>query len=158
MGVAAIMMIPLTYILCSINNSWTSVVLACCVSILPYELIQPFQTIHYLKKKDVKKIALAIAERFPGSRLLFDTVGKLGYRLMMKAVLKTHKMKDFGDLFHTEDAVKDFSGWSDRIRVTARGYMLGYFDMKAPGVRSIHRLLAKVGDNVMKMQIVRMDM
>ena len=61
-------------------------------------------------------------------------------------------------LFHTEDAVKDFSGWSDRIRVTARGYMLGYFDMKAPGVRGIHRFLAKVGDNVMKMQIVRMDM
>ena len=113
---------------------------------------------HYLKKEDVKKIALAIAERFPGSRLLFDTVGKLGYRLMMKAVLKTHKMKDFGDLFHTEDAVKDFSGWSDQIRVTARGYMLGYFDMKAPGVRGIHRFLAKVGDNVMNMQIVRMDM
>ena len=113
---------------------------------------------HYLKKEDVKKIALAIADRFPGSRLLFDTVGKLGYRLMMKAVLKNHGMKDFGDLFYTGDAVKDLSGWSNKIHVTARGYMLGYYDMKVPGVRGVHRFLAKLGDGLMKMQIVRMDM
>lgn len=113
---------------------------------------------HYLKMEEVKRIALAIADRFPGSRLIFDTVGKLGYRLMMKAILKTHGMKDFGDLFYTENAVRDFSGWSENIRVTARGYMLGYYDMKVPGGRGIHRLLAKVGDGLMKMQIVRMDM
>ena len=41
-----------------------------------------------LKKEDVKKIALAIAERFPGSRLLFDTVGKLGYRLMKMQIVR----------------------------------------------------------------------
>ncbi len=112
---------------------------------------------HYLMKEDVQKIVVAIAERFPGARLLFDTVGKKGHRIMMKKSLKEHGMNDFGERFHTEDPEADFSGWSEKIRVTSRGYMLGYYDMKAPGVKGIHRFLAKVGDGIMKMRIVRMD-
>lgn len=112
---------------------------------------------HYIKTEEVKKMVLRMAELFPGGRLIFDTVGNIGYRMMMKAVLKNHGMKDFGDLFHTGDPVRDLSTWSDKIKVTARGYMLGYYDMQAPGVRGIHRFLAKVGDNVMKMKVVKME-
>lgn len=112
---------------------------------------------HYLKKEDVKKIALAVAEKFPGGRLIFDTVGMIGYKLMMKIALKSHSMNDFGKLFYTGNAVKDLSGWSNKIHVSSRGYMLGYYDMKVPGVKGIHRLLARIGDKMMKMQIVRMD-
>jgi len=112
---------------------------------------------HYLKRADVKRIALEIAERFPGARLVFDTVGKMGYKLMMKSVLKNHGMADFGKLFYTGNAVKDLSDWSDKINVTSRGYMLGYYDMKVSGIKPIHRLLAKMGDGIMKMQIVRLD-
>ena len=75
----------------------------------------------------------------------------------MKSVLKNHNMSDFGDRFYTDDAVGELSGWSDRIRVTSKGYMLGYYDMRAPGVRGIHRLLARIGDSLMKMRIVRME-
>ncbi len=113
---------------------------------------------YYLKKEDVKRIALGIANRYPGARLLFDCVGQTGYRMMMKGVLKEHGMEDLGNWFYSEAPVQEFSAWSDRIRVSARGYMLGYYDMKVPGVRRIHRFLAKIGDGVMKMLIVRMDM
>lgn len=112
---------------------------------------------YYLAVEDVKRIVLAMAERFPGCRLVFDTVGKTAYKAMMKSVLKNHGMKDFGELFYTGNAVRDLSPWSDRIRVTAKGYMLGYSDMRAPGVRALHRFLAKVGDGMMHMQIVRME-
>ena len=61
---------------------------------------------------------------------------------------------DFPDVIAARE---ELSGWSDRIRVTARGYMLGYYDMRTPGVRAIHRLLARIGDSLMKMQIVRME-
>lgn len=44
---------------------------------------------HYLKKEDVKAIVLKMTELFPGCRLVFDTVGTLGYKLMMKAILKS---------------------------------------------------------------------
>lgn len=112
---------------------------------------------HYIYREDVRKLVLEIMERFPDARLLFDTVGKRGYKIMMKSVLKNHNMSDFGDRFYTDDAVGELSGWSDRIRVTSKGYMLGYYDMRAPGVRGIHRLLARIGDSLMKMRIVRME-
>ncbi len=76
---------------------------------------------------------------------------------MMKNVLKSHGMKDFGERFYTGNAVRDLSGWSDKIKVSARGYMLGYYDMKAPGVRGFHRFLAGVADKMMHMQIVKME-
>ena len=42
-----------------------------------------------------------------------------------------------------------------RTQVTSRGYMLGYNDLKDPSVSGFFRFLAKVGDNGMKMQIVK---
>lgn len=112
---------------------------------------------HYLKREDLKALVVEMANRFPGCRLVFDTVGKFGHRMMMKAVLKKHGMKDFGELFNTGNAEKDLAGWSDKICVSSRKYMLGYYDMKVPGVRGIHRLLAGAGDRLMKMQIVCID-
>lgn len=113
---------------------------------------------HYLKKEDVKAIVLKMTELFPGCRLIFDTVGTLGYKLMMKAILKKHGMNDFGNLFYTNDAVKDLSTWSDKIVVSSKGYMLGYYDMKLPSIKGIHRLLANIGDNIMHMQIVKIEL
>ena len=113
---------------------------------------------HYLSKEDVKALVLKMAEVFPGCRLVFDTVGKFGYKIMMKKVLKNHGMKNFGELFYTGNAEQELGTWSDRIIVTSRGYMLGYYDMRNPGVRRIHRFLAKAGDSLMRMQIVRVEM
>ncbi len=35
--------------------------------------------------------------------------------------------------------------------------MLGYQSLNVPSVKKIHRILAKIGDNMMKMKIVRID-
>lgn len=113
---------------------------------------------HYLKKEDVKAIILKMTELFPGCRLVFDTVGTLGYKLMMRVILKKHGMDDFGNLFYTNNAVKDLSSWSDKISVSSKGYMLGYYDMKLPSIKGIHRLLANMGDNIMHMQIVKIEL
>ena len=48
-----------------------------------------------------------------------------------------------------------FTPWDNRLQVSSRGYMLGYNDLKDPYVSSVFRFLAKVGDNGMKMQIVK---
>ena len=42
-----------------------------------------------------------------------------------------------------------------RLQVTSRGYMLGYTDLKDPSVSGFFRFLARVGDGMMKMQIVK---
>ncbi|MFR8207694.1 hypothetical protein [Hominenteromicrobium sp.] len=41
------------------------------------------------------------------------------------------------------------------LQVTSRGYMLGYTDLKDPSVSGFFRFLAKIGDGMMKMQIVK---
>lgn len=43
------------------------------------------------------------------------------------------------------------------LRVSSRGYMLGYHDLKDPSVSGFFRFLARVGDNRMRMQIVRLE-
>ena len=48
-----------------------------------------------------------------------------------------------------------FTPWDSRLQVTSRGYMLGYNDLKDPSVSDFFRFLARVGDNGMKMQIVK---
>ena len=45
--------------------------------------------------------------------------------------------------------------WDSRLQVTSRGYMLGYNDLRDPSVSGFFRFLAKVGDGMMKMQIVK---
>lgn len=113
---------------------------------------------HYLKKENVKAIVLKMTELFPGCRLVFDTVGTLGYKLMMRVILKKHGMNNFGNLFYTNNSVKDLSSWSDKISVSSKGYMLGYYDMKLPSIKGIHRLLVNIGDNIMHMQIVKIEL
>ncbi len=45
--------------------------------------------------------------------------------------------------------------WDSRLQVSSRGYMLGYNDLKDPSVSGFFRFLARVGDNGMKIQIVK---
>ena len=98
-----------------------------------------------------------MADKFPGGRLVFDTVGKTGRNLMMKKVLKNMNMEEVKGYFYVNNAQKQLGDWSDKIFISHKGYMLGYNDMKAKGIKPSYRLLASFGDRVMKMQIIRMD-
>ena len=57
--------------------------------------------------------------------------------------------------FAVSDAKSELSPWDSRLQVTSRGYMLGYNDLRDPSVSGFFRFLAKVGDGMMKMQIVK---
>ena len=65
------------------------------------------------------------------------------------------KIKDVGAYFAVSDAAKEIGTWNSRLQVTSRGYMLGYSDLRDPSVSGFFRFLARVGDNGMKMQIVK---
>ena len=49
---------------------------------------------HYLKLADVKALALAAADHFPGGKLVFDVVGKRGDEMMLRTALKNWDMND----------------------------------------------------------------
>ncbi len=112
---------------------------------------------YYFFAEQVRSLAQAMAKAFPGGRLVFDAAGKSAVRLIRKTWIKTAKIKDVSAYFSVSDAKKELSAWSDNISVSSRGYMLGYYDLKDPSVSKFFRFLAKVGDGMMKMKIVRLD-
>ena len=111
---------------------------------------------HYFKMDEVKELVLELAKRYTGGCLVFDSVGKLGLKLMMSKTLKNMGIKDVDGFFYINNPEKDLN-WSEKIKVTSKGYMLGYYDMKSPNIHFTHRLLGKICDNVMKMSINKME-
>ena len=111
---------------------------------------------HYFKMDEVKALVLELAKRYTGGCLVFDSVGKLGLKLMMSKTLKNMGIKDVDGFFYINNLEKDLN-WSKKIKVTSKGYMLGYYDMKSPNIHFTHRLLGKICDNVMKMSINKME-
>ena len=111
---------------------------------------------HYFKRNEVKDLVLELSKRYVGGCLIFDSVGKLGLKLMMSKTLKNMGISDVEGLFYTNNPMKELN-WSDKIKITSKGYMLGYYDMKSPNIRFSHRLLAKIGDDMMKMAINKIE-
>lgn len=111
---------------------------------------------HYFKMAEVKALVLELAQRYKGGCLVFDSVGKLGLKLMMSKALKNMGIRDVEGFFYVNNPIRELS-WSEKIKVTSKGYMLGYYDMKSPNIRCSHRFLARIGDRMMKMAINKME-
>lgn len=112
---------------------------------------------YYFRKEQVKTLFHKMAQRFPGGRLVFDTAGKKAVSLMIKTWVKQAGIKDVNAFFYVNDIKEDVIPWMRESKVSNRGYMLGYHDLKDPSVSGFFRFLSKVGDGMMRMQIVRID-
>ena len=112
---------------------------------------------YYFRTEQVRALCAAMAERFPGGRLVFDAAGQTAVKLMLKTWVRQAGIRDVGAYFSVQDAEKELPAWSDRITVSSRGYMLGYQDLRGPGISNIHRLLSRIADGPLKLQIVRIE-
>ena len=112
---------------------------------------------YYFLKEQVRTLVCKMAERFPNGRMVFDGANKTAVKMIAKTWLKTAKIKDVSAYFAVSKAKEELSSWSNKITVSSRGYMLGYNDLKDKSVSGFFRFLAKAGDNLMKMQIVKID-
>lgn len=112
---------------------------------------------YYFLTEQVKVLVCKMAEAFPDGKIVFDIANKKASNLLRKTWLKWANIKDVGAYFSVSDARKELSSWSSKIKVSSKGYMLGYNDLKDPSVSKFFRLLSKLGDGYMKMQIVRID-
>ena len=110
---------------------------------------------YYFLTEQVKALVQAMADAFPSGVLVFDGANRTAVKMISKTWLKSAKIQNVGAYFAVTDAPKEISPWDSRLRVTSRGYMLGYSDLKAPSVSGFFRFLARVGDGMMKMQIVK---
>ena len=112
---------------------------------------------YYFFAEQVKALVQAMADAFPDGVLVFDAANRTAVKMIAKTWLKSAKIQDVGAYFAVSDARNELSRWDSRLRVTSRGYMLGYSDLKDPSVSRLFRFLARVGDGMMKMQIVRIE-
>lgn len=112
---------------------------------------------YYFKAEEIKRLLVAMAERFPGGRLVFDASGKIAVGLMRKTWVKQAGIQDLEVFFSIKNAKRELEAWSPRLSVSSRGYMLGYQELRGPGVKPVHRLLAKTADGPMGLQIVRVE-
>ena len=112
---------------------------------------------YYFLTEQVKALVQAMADAFHGGVLVFDAANRAAVKMIAKTWLKSAKIKDVCAYFAVSDAKDELSLWDNRLQVTSRGYMLGYNDLRDPSVSGFFRFLAKVGDKMMKMQIVRLD-
>ena len=112
---------------------------------------------YYFLQSQVKAIVQKTAKAFPGSVLVFDAANKKAVKLMLKTWIKDAEIKDVGAYFSVKDAKSEISAWDSRLKVSSRGYMLGYNDLKDPSVGKFFRFLSKVGDGMMNMQIVKIS-
>ena len=109
---------------------------------------------YYFRTDDVRKLFDAMAERFPGGVLAFDSCNERGAKLMRKTWLKEAGITDVSAFFSLEDEA-ELRSWSRRFAsVTARSYMRGYRDIY-PNVGAFHRLMIRFCDSLVKMKIVK---
>ena len=112
---------------------------------------------YYFLTEQVRTLVQAMADSFPGGVLVFDAANRTAVKMIAKTWLRSAKIQDVGAYFAVSDAKSELSPWDSRLQVTSRGYMLGYQSLNDPSVKKLYRVLAKIGDNWMKMQIVRVD-
>lgn len=112
---------------------------------------------YYFLREQLEVLVGKMAKAFPNGRLVFDAARKAAVKLMLKTWIKSASIQDVGAYFSVSNARSELTPWAPNLKVSSRGYMLGYNDLKDPSVKGLYQFLAKVGDRAMKMQIVRME-
>ncbi len=109
---------------------------------------------YYFRTEDVKKLFDALAKRFSGAVLAFDSCNERGAKLMRKTWLKEAGITDVSAFFSLEDE-NELMAWSDRFEsVSSKSYMRGYRDIYKD-VRLFHKLMIRFCDDLVKMKIVK---
>ncbi len=111
---------------------------------------------YYFKREQIRALFTAMEKRFPGGKLVFDAAGRRAVKMMLKTWVKEAGITSIDECFSVDDIGRDL-GFLARSQVTSRGYMLGYSDLRDPAVPPLFRLLARSGDGMMGMKIVRID-
>ncbi len=111
---------------------------------------------YYFRTGQIQKLLPAMAERFPGAVLAFDSCNRRGAKLMRKTWLKEAGITDVNAFFSLEDE-KELTGWTNRFSsVTVRSYMRGYRDIYH-SVGLFHKLMIRFCDSLVRMKIVRIE-
>ena len=109
---------------------------------------------YYFRKEEVKKLFSAMAKRFPGAVLVFDSCNKLGAGMMRRTWLREAGITDVNAYFCLEDE-EELRTWNSGFAsVSAKSYMRGYRDIYNE-VGLFHKMMIRFCDSLVKMKIIK---
>lgn len=109
---------------------------------------------YYFRTEEVKRLFSAMAGRFPGAVLVFDSCNARGAKLMRRTWLKGAGITDVNAFFSLEDEA-ELRRWSGRFAsVSAKSYMRGYRDIYRH-LGPLHKLMILFCDKAVRMKIVK---
>ncbi len=111
----------------------------------------------YMIKEDIKKLFNAMALRFPGGRIVFDTIGKTASKMRLKNWAKENGVENIETLFSVDDTRWDIRPWIKNTKISEKSYMKKYSDIKDDTIPKSYRFYAKLADKTFKLKIVRLD-
>lgn len=112
---------------------------------------------YYFKREQIKVLFQQMEDTFPGCWLVFDTANQRAVKIMLKTWVKDAGVTSIKEYFAVNDIANDLQSYLPNTTIQAKGYMLGYNDLKDPSVPKLFRVLAKIGDGFMGMQIIRLE-
>ena len=112
---------------------------------------------YYFKTEDMQTLFSAMAKRFPGGVLAFDSCNARGAKLMRKTWLKEAGITDVNAYFSLEDP-EELKAWGAGFKsVSSKSYMRGYRDIYRD-IGLFHKLMLRFCDDLVKMRIVRIEL
>ena len=111
---------------------------------------------YYFLSDEIKALFTAMEKRFKGGILVFDAANKMAVKMMLKSFVKEAGINDVSKYFYINDLNTDLA-YLKSSKLSSKGYMTGYVDLHVPSVSGLFRFLGKVGDSMMKMQIVKIE-
>lgn len=112
---------------------------------------------YYFQAEQIHKLFLAMEEHFPKTVLVFDAAGKFAVQMMIRNFVKQTGINDVTVSFYVNDIRRDICPWLRKSKVSARGYIDGYCDLRAAGIRPLFRFMGTVAERLMRMQIVKIQ-
>ena len=113
---------------------------------------------YYFTTDQMQKLINSMAIHFPKGRLVFDSVGKIGLKIMLKTYVKQAGIQNISAFFHVDSLKQDILPWIKNSTVYEKGYMLGYVDLSSQPLPRSFRWLARIGDEKIHMKIIRIDL
>ena len=110
---------------------------------------------YYFTQKQMEQLVNGMAAYFHDGVLAFDIGGKQAVKMAVKTWVRQAGIDGVDTSFYVSSIDKQIRPWLRRATVSSKGYMLGYFDLKEPSIPGFFRFLSRIGDGVMKMQIIR---
>ena len=111
---------------------------------------------YYFRTEAVRALFDAMAARFSGGVLAFDSCNRRGAKMMTKTWIKEAGIRDVSAFFSLEDE-RELRDWSRHFAsVTAKSYMRGYRDIYDK-VGLLHKFMIRFCDSLVKMKIVQIE-